>query len=77
MLGEKTVNSYKNHIKTLSLYTKKPDILAAAKVLKFYNCQLIGVFPIDIKISFVLEKGLQPKKPREADSGDGCGAVRT
>jgi hypothetical protein len=38
---------------------------------------LIGVFPIDIKISFVLEKCLQPKKPREADSGDGCGAVRT
>lgn len=42
-----------------------------------HNCQFIGLFPIDIRISFAFEKCRQPKKPREAESGDGCGAVST
>ena len=41
-----------------------------------YNCQSMGVFPRDIRISLVFEKWRHPKNPREAESGDGCGAVR-
>ena len=38
----------------------------------FYFPKSIGVLPTLIKYSFVFEKGLLPKKPLYAESGDGC-----
>src|SRR5699024_3704760 len=40
------------------------------------NRQLIGSWPDAIKSSFVFENGFEPKKPRCADKGLGCGEVR-
>jgi len=39
--------------------------------------QSIGVIPFLIKNSFVLENGLEPKKPLYAESGEGCTLVST
>ena len=41
-----------------------------------YNCQSMGVFPSDWRISLVLEKCRQPKNAPRA-SGEGCAASRT
>ena len=40
-------------------------------IFQSHNCQSIGVLLFLIKYSLVFEKGLLPKKPREADRGDG------
>jgi len=39
-------------------------------------CQLMGFFPRDIKMVFVLENGLLLKKPLLADKGLGCTDLR-
>ena len=41
------------------------------------SLQSIGSSPCFIRYSFALEKWRQPRKPRCADNGDGCGACRT
>ena len=38
----------------------------------FSICQSIGSIPSAFKYSLVLEKGLLPKNPRDAESGLGC-----
>ena len=40
-------------------------------------CQSIGLLPIELKKSFVLENGLVPKNPLDADNGLGCTEVIT
>ena len=40
-------------------------------------CQSIGASPFDSRKRLALEKCLQPKKPLCAESGEGCGALRT
>jgi hypothetical protein len=37
------------------------------------TCQSIGFLPSFSKIAFVFENGFEPKKPRSAENGDGCG----
>ena len=44
-----------------------------SRFYRFSICQSIGVFPMEHKKLFDLEKGLLPKNPRIADSGLGCG----
>ena len=39
--------------------------------------QSIGCWPCAVKMLLHCEKCLQPKKPRYAESGEGCGAVST
>ena len=49
---------------------------AAQRAARFYNCQSISLIPFALKNSLHFEKCLQPKKPRYADKGLGCGASR-
>ena len=47
------------------------------KSFKSGSCQSIGGRPADSSAVFALEKWRQPKNPRVAESGEGCGAFKT
>jgi hypothetical protein len=46
-------------------------------IYKSGSCQSIAGRPAACKAELVLEKCRQPKNPREAESGEGCGAFST
>ena len=50
--------------------------LSSFSLYIFFICQSIGDLTSEINVSFALEKCLHPMKPRVADKGDGCAAVK-
>ena len=77
LIGQRVTDRRLGFVLRRGLIFRSFDLICFFDLCSLRNYQSIGVSECAIRYSLALEKCLQPKKPRYALRGEGCGAFKT